>query len=46
MAVGGGVDHPWRGPFSWRAQGDYVRTNFFNTGQNQIRLSLGLVFHF
>jgi hypothetical protein len=46
LAAGGGVDYPWRGPFSWRAQADYLRNNFFNDGQNQIRLSLGLVFHF
>jgi hypothetical protein len=46
VAAGGGVDYPWRGPFSWRGQADYIRNNFFNNGQNQIRLSLGLVFHF
>lgn len=46
VAAGGGVDYPWRGPFSLRAQGDYLRNNFFNDSQNQVRLSLGLVFHF
>lgn len=43
---GGGVDYPWRGPFSLRAQADYLRNNFFNDAQNQIRVSFGLVFHF
>jgi hypothetical protein len=46
VAAGGGVDYPWRGPFSLRAQGDYVRTNFFNTGQDQVRGALGIVVHF
>jgi hypothetical protein len=46
VGAGGGVDYPWRGPFSLRAQADYLRNNFFNDSQNQIRVSLGLVFHF
>ena len=46
LGGGGGLDYPWRGPFSWRVQADYLRNNFFNDSQNQIRASFGLVFHF
>jgi hypothetical protein len=44
--AGGGVDYKWRGPFSWRVQADYLRLNVFQTHQNMIRASTGLVVRF
>lgn len=46
VAAGGGADYKWRGPFSWRVQGDYLRTHLFATSQNMIRASTGLVVRF
>jgi len=43
---GGGLDWKLRGPLAWRVQGDYLHTRFFSTGQNNARLSTGLVFRF
>lgn len=46
-AVGGGLDIPVRGRFAIRAaQLDWLRTNHFNAGQNNMRLSTGVVFRF
>lgn len=46
FALGGGVDYRLIKPLAVRVQGDYVRTNFFNTSQNDFRLSTGLVLRF
>jgi hypothetical protein len=43
---GGGVDYRWRGPFSWRVQADYLRTNVFGLHQNMLRGSTGIVVRF
>ena len=44
--VGGGIDYRFFHLLGWRFQGDYIHTNLFNTPQNNVRLSTGLVFHF
>ncbi len=47
MALGGGFDIPVKGWMSIRAgQLDWLRTNHFSTGQNNLRVSTGVVFHF
>jgi hypothetical protein len=46
IAAGGGVDYKWRGPFSIRVSGDYLRMDLFNTTQNMFRGSTGFVLHF
>lgn len=43
---GGGVDYRWNPRVSFRLEGDYVRTGFFNLAQNNFQISLGIVFHF
>jgi opacity protein-like surface antigen len=45
-ALGGGLDYRVFGPLAARVEGDYLRTGFFNTTQNNFRLSLGGVFRF
>lgn len=45
-AVGGGIDYRLFRPIAWRVEGDYVRTNFFGTPQNDIRVSTGIVIRF
>lgn len=45
-AVGGGLDYRMFGPLAARVEGDYLRTGFFNTKQNNFRLALGAVFRF
>jgi opacity protein-like surface antigen len=45
-AVGGGIDYRVFRPIALRAEGDYLRTSFFNTSQNNLRLSLGIVLRF
>ena len=45
-AVGGGLDYRILGPIALRAEGDYLRTKFFNSTQNNLRLSAGVAFHF
>jgi hypothetical protein len=45
-ALGGGLDYKIIKPIAWRFQGDYVRTDFFDTTQNNIRLSTGIVLRF
>jgi hypothetical protein len=50
-AVGGGVERDLVGPFSVRATGDYQHTTFVNStlalqGQNNLRLTLGVVYRF
>lgn len=47
MAIGGGFDAKLAHGLSWRIiQGDYVMTRFFNTRQDNARLSTGIVFRF
>jgi hypothetical protein len=45
-AIGGGVDYKLITAVAWRFQGDYLRTDFFNTRQNNFRLTTGLVLRF
>lgn len=45
-AVGGGIDYRVFRPIALRAEGDYLRTSFFSTSQNNLRLSLGIVLRF
>jgi opacity protein-like surface antigen len=45
-AVGGGLDYRLFGPVAARVEGDYLRTRFFNSTQNNLRLSAGVVFRF
>ena len=45
-ALGGGADYKLSGPLGWRFQADYLRTRFFSTSQNNVRLSTGIVFRF
>ncbi|MGA7220187.1 MAG: hypothetical protein WBX38_17860 [Candidatus Sulfotelmatobacter sp.] len=45
-ALGGGLDYKIIKPIAWRFQGDYVQTRFFDTTQNNIRLSTGIVLRF
>jgi len=45
-AVGGGVDYKILHALAWRVQGDYVYTHFFSAGQNNVRISTGIVLRF
>jgi len=45
-SLGGGIDYRLFRPIAWRFEGDYVHTEFFSTGQNDIRLTTGIVFRF
>ena len=45
-AFGGGLDYRLFGPVALRAEGDYLRTKFFSSTQNNLRLSAGVAFHF
>lgn len=45
-AVGGGLDYKIIKPVAWRFQGDYIHTSFFNTTQNNVRISTGIVLRF
>lgn len=44
--LGGGGDYNFNPVWAARAQVDLVHTNFFNTGQNHGRISLGIVYRF
>jgi len=45
--VGGGADYKlWFKNFSWRLQGDYMRSNYASATQNDYRASTGLVWRF
>jgi hypothetical protein len=46
IKVGGGADYRWNPRISFRLEGDYVRTGFFNQSQNNFQLAGGFVFHF
>jgi len=45
-AVGGGVDYKILHALAWRVQGDYVHTHYFSAGQNNVRISTGIVLRF
>jgi opacity protein-like surface antigen len=45
-AIGGGLDYKIIRPIAARLQADYIRTSFFGTNQNSIRLSTGIVVRF
>jgi Outer membrane protein beta-barrel domain len=45
-AIGGGLDYKLIPLVAWRFQGDYVHTRFFDTAQNNVRLSTGIVVRF
>jgi hypothetical protein len=45
-AIGGGLDYKIIPLVAWRFQGDYVQTRFFDTTQNNLRISTGLVLRF
>jgi opacity protein-like surface antigen len=45
-AVGGGMDYKIFHAVAWRVEGDYVHTHFFSAGQNNVRVSTGLVLRF
>jgi len=46
IKAGGGADYRWNPRLSFRLEGDYVRTGFFNKSQNNFQLAGGFVFHF
>ncbi len=45
-ALGGGLDYRLFGPVAARVEGDYLRTKFFSSTQNNLRLAAGVVFRF
>lgn len=45
-ALGGGADVKLMGPIAARGQLDWIHTRFFSHGQNDTRLSLGIVVNF
>jgi hypothetical protein len=46
IKAGGGADYRWNPRISFRLEGDYVRTAFFKSSQNDFQLAGGIVFHF
>jgi len=47
VAIGGGIDGKTIGPLHWRIfQGDWIHSSVFGTGQNNARISTGLVVKF
>jgi opacity protein-like surface antigen len=45
-AFGGGLDYRIIRPIALRVEGDYLRTQFFSTTQNNFRLGVGVVVRF
>ena len=45
-AFGGGLDYKIIRPIALRVEGDYLRTSFFSTNQNNFRLGVGVVVRF
>lgn len=45
-ALGGGIDYHLIPLIAWRVQIDDLQTRFFNTRQDDIRISTGIVVHF
>jgi hypothetical protein len=47
IQAGGGVDFPVLDELFWlRIEGDYIRSQLYNTGQNNFQAVVGVVFHF
>ena len=47
LEAGGGVDFPVLDELFWlRIEGDYIRSQLYNTGQNNFQAVVGVVFHF
>jgi hypothetical protein len=47
IQAGGGVDFPVFDELFWlRIEGDYIRSQLYNTGQNNFQAVAGVVFHF
>ena len=47
LEAGGGVDFPVLDELFWlRMEGDYIRSQLYNTGQNNFQAVVGVVFHF
>ena len=46
IEAGGGADYRWNPHLSFRAEGNYVRTGFFDQSQNNFELAGGAVLHF
>lgn len=44
--VGGGLDYRLVRLIAWRFQGDYIHSNLFDTPQNNVRISTGIVVRF
>ncbi len=44
--VGGGLDYQVFGPVTLRGQLDWINTRLYGQGQNGVRLSTGIAFHF
>jgi len=44
--LGGGLDYRVAGPVTLRGQLDWINTRFYGQGQNGVRFSTGLAFHF
>lgn len=45
-AIGGGLDYQLLHSVAWRAQADSINTRFFDSSQNNLRVSTGVVFRF
>jgi hypothetical protein len=45
-AIGGGLDYKLIKGVAWRVQGDSIHTSFFGHGENDFRISTGIVFRF
>ena len=45
IQLGGGADYRWNPRLSFRLQGDFLRTGFFNQSQNNFQLTGGFVLH-
>lgn len=47
LDAGGGVDYKlWFKNFSWRVQGDYIRTHYASANEGAFRVSTGIVWRF
>jgi hypothetical protein len=45
-AIGGGLDYKLLKILAWRFQGDYLRTSFFSSTQDNVRFTTGIVVRF
>ena len=46
LQAGGGADWRWNDRLSFRAEGDYVRTQLYSSSQNNFQFGIGAVIHF